>query len=71
MEKRSPSPWEPTPPVMYMRLRVTFSHRVCRVFSSAWLPVSRATSAMPVYRYMARTAWPSAVVCSSTGRCTW
>ena len=59
---------EPTPPVTYMRRVDVLSNRCLHAAIRVSSPVSRATSAMPVARYIARTEWPSGAACSRTGR---
>ena len=67
----SPAPVEPIPPVRYS-LPPTV---LVQIFSSACTyatsPVRAATSAIPAYMYMARTAWPTGSVCSTARTCAW
>ena len=46
------------PPVRYSFLPTTFSQMASIACTYAASPVSAATSAMPEYMYVARTAWP-------------
>ena len=62
---------EPMPPVTYIRRFVMLSHNVLQAACRLSSPDSLARSAMPVYRYTARTAWPTASFCSLTGLVLW
>ena len=68
---RSRIPDEPMLPVIYMRFPFTLSHKVRQASIRESSPQASARSAMALYMYMARTAWPSAVFCSRTGRWDW
>ena len=56
---------------MYILELITSAHSTSSVRLRLSSFSSAARSAMAVYMYMARTAWPTTLVCSRTGMCDW
>ena len=64
-------PAAPMPPVRYNLFRTRLSQMRSPAARRAGSFSSAATSAIPEYMYIARTAWPTGSVWSITGACAW